>query len=64
MTDTNDTPEIAAPVELRNGAGELQGRLFVASGRLEVLKHGRLTVYDLRTGQRITDRKIDRNKHG
>jgi hypothetical protein len=62
MSDTSKTQENEMPVVLRNSYGDVQGHLFVAAARLEVVKHGRLTVYDLRTGQRIVERKIDRNK--
>lgn len=48
-------------VELRTERGELQGKL-VNGHYLEVVRHGIMTIYDIRTGRRVRTMVITREK--
>lgn len=48
-------------VELRTERGELQGKL-VNGHYLEVVRHGIMTVYDIRTGRRVRTMEVTRER--
>lgn len=54
-------PALIQPVELRTENGALQGKLYPGQ-RLEILRHGVLTVYDVQTGRRMATCAVTRRK--
>ena len=54
MADESSTT--STPIELRTEQGELQGKLI--GHYLEVVRHGIMTVYDVRTGRRVRTQRI------
>ena len=54
MSDTTQSLVTPTPVELRTENGQLQAKL--CGSRLEILRHGIVTIYDVHTGRRVATR--------